>query len=137
MTYENKELLIKDLGARFLHRVKCNVYGKTGVLVGLKDYECAYIATINLGAGKDTTCEIEFCKPYLRSLSSMTEEEKIEYNSLCDSIPSYHYEYGDVVEDTVLFDNFESFDWLNAHYFDYRGLIWRGLAIDATNLSIY
>ena len=28
-------------------------------------------------------------------------------------------------------------DWLNKNRFDYRGLIEKGLAIDATNLDIY
>lgn len=28
-------------------------------------------------------------------------------------------------------------DWLNKHHFDYRGLIEKGLALDATNLGIY
>ena len=28
-------------------------------------------------------------------------------------------------------------DWLNAHHFDYRDLIEKGLAIDATGLNIY
>lgn len=31
----------------------------------------------------------------------------------------------------------ETFDWLNKHHFDYRGLIEKGLAIDATGLEIY
>ena len=31
----------------------------------------------------------------------------------------------------------DAIDWLNAHHFDYRGLIEKGLAIDCTNLNIY
>lgn len=31
----------------------------------------------------------------------------------------------------------DAIDWLNAHHFDYRGLIEKSLAIDATNLNIY
>ena len=58
-------------------------------------------------------------KPYLRPMSSMTEEEKAEYHSLCDSY------YG------IYFDTVDSIDWLNAHHFDYRGLIEKGLAIEA------
>jgi hypothetical protein len=39
----------------------------------------------------------------------------------------------DVDEDDWL----KLFDWLNKNNFDYRGLIEKGLAIDATNLNIY
>ena len=31
----------------------------------------------------------------------------------------------------------ETDDWINANHFDYRGLIEKELAIDATNLGIY
>lgn len=32
---------------------------------------------------------------------------------------------------------YNSQDWLNKNHFDYRGLIEKGLAIDATNLNVY
>lgn len=53
-------------------------------------------------------------KPYLRPMSSMTEEERKEYGLvLCDELSINQY------------------DWLNAHHFDYRGLIEKGLALEA------
>ena len=55
-------------------------------------------------------------KPYLRPMSSMTEEEKGEYYN------SYDWEY---------FEEGTSFDWLNENHFDYRGLIKKGLALEA------
>jgi hypothetical protein len=62
-------------------------------------------------------------KPYLRPMSSMTEEDRQEYDSkrkhICDDYNRY------------CFDSIESIDWLNAHHFDYRGLIEKGLAIEA------
>lgn len=76
-------------------------------------------------------------KPYLFPLSSMTEEQEREYNTLRDFVYSHHYEYEDIVEDMGLYDNWRSIDYLNAHHFDYRGLIEKGLAIDATGLNIY
>ena len=62
--------------------------------------------------------------PYLFPLSSMTEEEKLMYEGLMIGIDNISYML-DVI------------DWLNSHHFDYRGLIEKGLAIDATGLNLY
>ena len=76
-------------------------------------------------------------KPYLRPMSSLTEEEKeyikrrFCYENWTDFNDFFnHYQID--VEDSYIF-----IDWLNAHHFDYRGLIEEGLAIDATGLNIY
>ena len=61
--------------------------------------------------------EYSIVKPYLRSMSSMTEEEKDEYDKTFD------WDYA--IQGTP-------FDWLNAHHFDHRGLIEKGLAIEAS-----
>ena len=61
-------------------------------------------------------------KPYLRPLSSMTEEEKKEYKDLL-----YCVKYA---ADTVFAVNMLT-NWLDAHHFDHRGLIPKGLAIEA------
>ena len=74
-------------------------------------------------------------KPYLRSMSSMTKEEKMEYFSFiggerpfdCD-FSAYPIEYKFVYEQNVN----SYIDWLNKHHFDYRGLIEKGLAIKVT-----
>ena len=64
-------------------------------------------------------------KPYLFPLSSMTDEQEEEYNDLnCYELGCFpHTE--------------EALDYLIKNHFDYRGLIEKGLAIDATNLNIY
>ena len=150
MTQEDKELLLKDLCARLpygvmlkhistekpfklfsIKRDEYASYKKDGVELAVNGiYYDWYV--------NDTYHDIElYIKPYLFPLSSMTEEQKREYNSLRDFVPTYHYEYGDIVEDTALYDNFESIDYLIANHFDYRGLIPMGLAIDATGLNIY
>ena len=68
------------------------------------------------------TIENVIRKPYLRPMSSMTEEEKEEYHSIQSDIwkPC----------GTQYYDNWRSIDWLNEHHFDYRNLIGKGLAIE-------
>ena len=139
MKREDKELLLRDLCARLPYGIYGNYLNSDGSLsddkllrrvkIGYHDLICAN--------GRDGMVLDGFLKPYLFPLSSMTEEQKREYNSLRDFVPTYHYEFGDIVEDTELYDNFESIDYLNTHHFDYRGLIDKGLAIDATDLNIY
>lgn len=92
---------------------------------------------ISLFSSRRGTFNINIVRPYLFPLSSMTEEQRKEYNSLCDSTPTYFYEFGDIVEEEELHDNLKSIDYLIANHFDYRGLIPKGLAKDATGLNIY
>lgn len=126
MDQKDKELLLKDLCARLPYEVIVKDRNGTHKLTaGNTEF------TDLLYNGK---CNI---RPYLFPFSSMTEEQKREYNSLRHFVPTYHYEYGDIVEDTELYDSFESIDYLIANHFDYRGLIPMGLAIDATGLNIY
>ena len=123
MTQEDKELLLKDLCARLPYGVKINenIQGDFTV-IGLT-MERVF-----------TTCETEGChndfpiecvKPYLFPLSSMTEEQEKEYNNLnC-------YELGCFPHSE------EALDYLTKNHFDYRYLIEKGLAIDATGLNVY
>ena len=120
MVQENKELLLKDLCARLPYGVKVQYNNKVyGV-----DYVSGTYEEIRLDDGNNYTLNISKVKPYLRPMSSMTEEEKLMYEGLMIGTDSISYML-DVI------------DWLNAHHFDYRGLIEKGLAIDATNLNIY
>lgn len=77
---------------------------------------------------------IEDTKVYLRSMSSMTEEEKKQRKELdilvwSNSSGEIGFDgFGNIsAEDTI-----KALDWLNAHHFDYRGLIEKGLAIEVT-----
>ena len=69
-------------------------------------------------------------KPYLRPMSSMTDEEKLEYRII-------QWVYKADYSAPEYFDDLKSYDWLNKNHFDYRGLIKKGLAIDATGLNVY
>lgn len=129
MTQEEKQLLIKDLCARVPYGVKCNVwYGPKSPALNEKDkYTDDILETINPQKGNCTfhhaigydfgLFPVEHVKPYLRSMSSMTEEEVQEYVIAWDSRQPYLPT--------------EAMDWLNAHNFDYRGLIEKGLALEA------
>lgn len=139
MKQEQKVLLLKDLCARLPYGIKLECKWKTpapngtyGMITTMDSFVLDQVCNI-----EDTDVPFDEFKPYLFPLSSMTEEQKKEYNSLRNFVPTYHYEFGDIVEDTELYDNFESIDYLIANHFDYRGLIERGLAIDATGLNIY
>ena len=123
MTQEDKELLLKDLCARLAYHTRVKVWLKDGTTEeGPLDLEHNYGDVLRDAFYYN---EIVKIKPYLFPMSSMTEEQKKEYNLLRNIV------------DNELYDIWESIDYLNAHHFDYRGLIEKGLAIDATGLNIY
>jgi len=115
MTQEEKSLLLKDLCARLPYGVVIDPVdcGKA-ILIGIKDGNLLLWDTIQKKE-YDKPWDIEYIKPFLRPLSSMTEEEKEELEGLNMNPFS-----GSVS------------DWLNAHYFDYRDLIPIGLALEAS-----
>ena len=79
----------------------------------------------------DETVYIDDVRPYLFPLSSMTEEQYdelyIDSRVKNDSI--------DILD--ALANDMDAINWLNKNHFDYRGLIEKGLAIDATGLDVY
>lgn len=118
MEQKLKGLLIKDLCSRLPYSLK------------VKRPDCGYydyMSAIDIDAGTLTcqyngyTDDIEKFVPYLRPMASMTEEEKKEYNRTM--IPLDYYD-GNTID---------TFDWLNAHHFDFRNLIGCGLALEAPN----
>lgn len=125
MTQVEKELLLKDLCARLPYGVKIHI-GKTQRIEVLND--------INLRVGyvNNTYADI---KPYLFPLSSITKEQRKEYEGIIYKNIELHCErYYDVID----IDDFDCLiDFYHKYHFDYRGLIPMGLAIDATNLNIY
>ena len=130
MTQADKELLLKDLCARLPYGVICKdnydkVEGKL-VQIGI-NYDMCLLSD---DYGKTEFAYIPNCKPYLFPFSSMTEEQQSEYHNYCDVGLT---ECGN----ELYYDCAESFDWLNKNHFDYRGLIEKGLAIDATGKNIY
>ena len=139
MTQNEKDLLLKDLCARLPYGVKCvsGVDDATLILEGINPNCCGasevQVTYERSGINFDTT--ISSIKPYLFPLSSMTEEQKKEYDSIIYHNVELHWErYYDVID----VDWFEVLqDFYNKNHLDYRGLIHMGLAIDATGLNIY
>lgn len=142
MKQEDKELLLRDLSTRLPYGVKIHIDSpKYDKLIGTLD--AVYpteervivdnldkaIAPINVRCG-GFKIEDNEVKPYLRPMSSMTEEEIREFTSLIFISDSTSYGY---LKECVLFAIYsaKALDWLNAHHFDYRGLIEKGLALEA------
>ena len=145
MIQEDKEFLLKDLLARLPYGVK--------IRLGDYDYQvCGYNSEkelpvkiwfyydSNLTLKSYIDVYLTDYRPYLRPMSSMTEEEKNEFINHAgyeveESVNGRHYEYylKDFVgtkEEPIA--NVDAIDWLNTHHFDYRGLIPKGLAIEVT-----
>ena len=122
MTQENKELLLKDLCSRLPYGVKASYYGAEEERETLDEIECVTLdGYVDIG---QYSLSIERIKPYLLPMSSMTDKQFKEYLELEHSGNMEHL-------------SIPLLDWLNKNHFDYRGLIEKGLAIDATNLDIY
>jgi hypothetical protein len=134
MTQEDKELLLKDLCGRLPYHVRVKVWLKDGTTEeGFYDFEHNYEDVM-----KDFFFynKLNDLKPYLRSMSSMTEEEKKELLQ----ISNFDSDVDDICYDSICCIERTSIDitdianfisWLNAHHFDYRGLIEKGLALEA------
>ncbi len=121
MKQEKKELLLKDLCSRLPYKVKCLVIFDDGT----KEIMTPKTGLPNSFGRWDfynencSGCSNNF-KPYLRPLSSMTEEELNEYENFITNEK----------DDQIRFCNELVF--YNSHHFDYRGLISMGLALPAT-----
>ena len=115
MAQKEIQLLLVDISARLSYGVKGIItYDESDTTFSVEG-----IDNIVLHLSDAEECYVEDFKPYLRPMSSMTEEEKEEYHKLSDNY------YG------IYFDSVKSIDWLNKKMFDYRGLIPMGLALEA------
>ena len=109
MTREEKSLLLQDLCARLPYGVCVHIRYKTG--------EPCYEKLTARDIQWFIDSKIEDIKPYLRPMSSMTEEEKVELWELLKNLG--------------MTSDVKRLYWLLAHHFDIRNLIEKGLAIEA------
>lgn len=138
MTDQEKQLLLKDLAARVPY----------GIMVDQSLYPQPLASNIqrlkNVQANDcvqlywkyfNEFISIDHIKPYLRPMSSMTEEERLELSRLTDD--KFKFYLYTVKPEIVCYEKYnyleglKVLDWLNAHHFDYRRLIEKGLALEA------
>jgi hypothetical protein len=143
MTQEEKQLLLEDLCGRLSHGVMVSVQGGE-----FDSYKYPYQLTAVSKFGLDSFCKVyhpiytpfgvpnvEDVKPYLRPMSSMTEEEYNEYDKETDLDVK---DSSETLKENLKAKSrariskwYHGVDWLDAHHFDYRGLIEKGLALEA------
>lgn len=131
MTQEDKQLLLVDLCARLPYGVKCTTKSSWNGIYTIEGYKDnrVFLDCPVYDKGDDEWM-IESIVPYLRPISSITEEEKEEYENTFVSV----YDVDDYGEDADSWHeefSIDSVDWLNKNHFDYRGLIEKGLALEA------
>ena len=137
MTQEQKYLVLKDLCARLPYGVKIAMPGLWDSKITIEPLNEIFKGDDGLFRANGNGHCIEYIKPYLFPISSMTDEQ------------IYQSPFGYATMDTIRQDDSWStitigcreyddiIDWLNKNHFDYRGLIPMGLALDATGLNIY
>lgn len=144
MKQEDKELLLKDLCARFVYHPF--IYGKSGYATNDGTLTGVFTSGVHImtGGGSVHHYFIEEVKPYLRPMQSMTNEEREEYRKLCKKVVRKMYVsdgtsvllnkklYRYFGTKTEYYDTYQSIDYLISRHFDYRGLIGKKLALKAT-----
>ena len=119
MKPEDKQLLLKDICARLPYNVYVEVKNA---------FDDVFTWKLDAYTLQEMR-KLKSIKPYLRPMSSMTEEEQKEYHK------TFRPEvYGNGF---IYVESFRSFDWLNEHHFDYRGLIEKDLAISTEVFNPY
>ena len=132
MTQEEKQLLLKDLCARMPYGVKVHVGDDWAMTLRQIDYKCFCECWENEYIKNNS----RWMLPYLRPMSSMTEEEKrelAEEQKKDEELFLYIIHKSQEGDDSLLGTAIPHYaeDWANKNHFDYRGLIPMGLALEA------
>lgn len=137
MTLEEKQLLLQDLCQRLPYNILCTDLRHGDSAVASIDLEDGLVYCSDF----DEWVEIEQCKPYLRQMSSMTEEEFVYFMDI-RGMNLRSYEIQEMMSEYFSHPNkiaivntlgkySHKIDWLNKKMFDYRGLIEMGLALES------
>ena len=142
MNQQDKELIFKDLCCRLPYGVNVNYQGNQYELKEMHSDGRIYLGSYNSIYGS-WCCNLEmdtYPIPYLRPLSSMTEEEFVYLMSI-RGMNLRSYEIQKMMSENFSHPNriaivntlgrySHNIDWLNKNMFDYRGLIPKGLALE-------
>lgn len=131
MTQNEKDLLLKDLCARLPFGIKVQYENEIFDV----EYVCPMYEEVKLDNYETWTLNIEEVKPYLLPLSSMTERQCYELSSIRSTFQDCWKYIKTPIPLSIC--NFEQIEWFHKNHLDYRGLIEKGLAIDATDKNIY
>lgn len=133
MTQEEKTLLLKELSARLPYNLVVRQNIRDCELTGLnpnRNY-CCLNGDMSLFPIIGRYYNII---PYLRPMSSMTMKELDEWGRFVKPMEVPTTKDGDTLQAVVPYNYLgDASDWLNAHHFDFRNLISRGLALEAPN----
>ena len=121
------EIIIKELCARL-------PYGVNAKVITHKTYETDKVITFS-DMSLLTIGQFADIKPYLRPMSSMTDEELKEIREMFNNDFDFK-EWGleilhKWIDGFTYLEICTLIDWLNKHHFDYQGLISKGLALKA------
>lgn len=138
MTQENKELLLKDISARLPYGVKAYVKNWSN----FKTYEDVYVVKSTFPSLNEVHVQSETgsldviigyydyeFKPYLFPMSYIDDNEKL----FAEYITTLTYDSNTHSAAPTI----KTFDFYNKYHIDYRGLIEKGIALDATGKNIY
>lgn len=126
MKQEDKELLLRYLSMALPYKIKVCLYEKeTCILLGIDGYE------VYLDVDSDSF-RMESIKPYLRPMSSMTYEEKMEFDNFCVIDELVWKGNSDIgyKNQAIIMSN--AIIWLLKKHFDFMDLIAKGLALEAS-----
>ena len=129
MKQEEKELLLVDLSARFPYNVAIDCRSEDS------RFTC-YLTTDMLREIQNNTCYWEY-KPFLFPLLSMTEEQKEEYHYIVNYISPDDTNIWKEGEFIYVNQMTALLHFYHKNHLDYRGLIPKGLANDASGLNVY
>lgn len=129
MTQEDKELLLKYLCAALPYKV----------MIEYNNGDFAETREMGFGSLHDFRFNSAEIKPYLRPMSSMTDEEKEEMHNLLSPEGTAIYGCGGISMPMNHYGEFVPYEFMNRiiqylleHHFDFMGLIEKGLTIEVT-----
>lgn len=141
MTQEQKDILLKDLCSRLPYGVKvqCLSHQNPLKILSINPNGVTWVT-----GDKGYPFEVDWsdCKPYLFPMSSMTEEQYYEMQTISGKDCLEHMEVEKEWKNNSSFSHLPLYehcviDFFDKNHFDYRGLIPMGLANDATGKNIY